>query len=464
MRPARSSSESAAIAVVIGFLSLSGYSAVGAQDDLPGFMDTPLEINAALVVPDELMAGRSYSVQSVATSDGFNNTYIVEHEFGNIEAISDYHLRRVIQEIEALDTLEDMSRAGVFGDAMKEGVMGPIRGASALVKAPVETTKGAVKGMGRWVKNVGRGARSNDPYQEGAISSATGWQGTKRAFALELGVDPWTQWEPLQKGLSSVARAAFAGGITGGVIMDELAGDGTFGLVVGIAGMTDELNAILADNPAELVSEINTERLEGIGLPTSLVKPFILNYNYTPMEKSLLVQSVLQMENAKGRDLIIGYAAAAPDRVMARYRQQQAEMMANFYQDDEQFDIVEAESALWLKTRSGRLIGMHPVDYLAWIAPVRAVAEVGVAKDAKSHEIWLEGSASPLAREGLTAIGWDVKDRVGLITGEELQNAGTGRRFASQNRVLEARATEPRFEAGRNSGFRMGSDRLKPSN
>lgn len=409
----------------LGLVQLCSQAAVAANEP-PGFMDTPIEIKTSLVVPDELMAGQSYNIKSVASSDGYNNTYIVEHEFGDIEATSDYHLRRVIQEIEALDALEEMSKAGVFGDALKDGVMAPLRGAGALLTAPVETTKGAVKGMGRWVKNITRGATSDDPFQEGALSAATGWQATKRAFALELGVDPWTQWEPLNKGLSSAARAAFAGGITGSIGIEAAAGTDTLGSVVAIAGMTDELNAVLADNPAELITKLNTEKLESIGLPKGLIKPLMLNYNYTPMEKSLLVQSILQMENADGRDLLVGYAAAAPDRIMARYRQQQAEMMANFYRDTEQFDVIEAESVLWLKTRSGKLIGMHPIDYLAWTQPVLLVLQAGAKQDAKSREIWLEGTASPLAREGLESVGWTVRDRVGLITGDELQDATAG--------------------------------------
>ncbi|MGI9331286.1 MAG: hypothetical protein ACR2QB_11290 [Gammaproteobacteria bacterium] len=394
---------------------------LSAEEAATVFAQPPIKIDASLVVPDEWMSGVGFTVEKVAISDGFNNTYTVVHELGNRQATSDYHLRQVIREIRALQTLDEQSRAGVFGDAMKGGLMAPVEGAKALATAPVETTKGAAKGMGRWIANVSRGATSKDPYQENAASAAAGWAGTKRAFALELGVDPWTDWDPLQKALSSVARAAFAGGITASLGMEALAGDGTFGAVVGIAGLTGELNGMLADNPAALVTKINSEKLESAGFSKGLVSSFMLNYQYTPMEKSLLVQSVLRMENASGRDLILGYAAAAPDRVLARYRTQQAEMMANYYADVATFDIVKIGEALWLATGKGALVGIQPIDYLAWTEEVANVTALAAGSQEKDREIWLEGSAGPDARQALTANGWTVNDRVALVTGQPLQ-------------------------------------------
>jgi hypothetical protein len=392
-----------------------------AEDQVPPFAELPLQIKSELVVPEELMQGDNYRVEAVAVSDGFNNTYTVVHELGNREATSDYQLLRVIQEIRALQTLDEMSRKGVFGDALKDGVIAPFRGAKALATAPVETTKGAVKGMGRWIANVSRGVTSKDPYQEGGVSAATGWNSTKRAFALELGVDPWTDWEPLNEALSSVARAAFAGGITAGLGSNELMGTGTLGTVAGIAGTTGELNAMLADSPAALLTKLNSEKLEGIGMADGLIAPFMINYNFTPLEKTLLVESLLRMESAQGRDLVLGYAVVVPDRVLARYRTQQAEMMANFYANTDQFDIIEIENVLWLQTRKGALVGIHPIDYLAWTPEVAGATAPAAQSQADNREIWLEGSASPDARLALTANGWTVKDRVALITGEPLQ-------------------------------------------
>ena len=144
----------------------------------PAYVQPPVKLNAALVVPDGKMVGRGYKIDPEAVNDGFSNTYTLRTEVGDVQAISDYQLARQIQEINALIILDEMSKAGVFGDAMKEGIVAPIRGGKALVTAPVETTKGAVKGVGRWLGNVGRSVKSDDPYQEGAVSAAAGWAGS----------------------------------------------------------------------------------------------------------------------------------------------------------------------------------------------------------------------------------------------------------------------------------------------
>ncbi len=58
-----------------------------------------------------------------AVNDGYVTTYTLETEWGELKSVSDYPLRARIQEAKALKTLDEMSRAGVFGDALVEGVL-----------------------------------------------------------------------------------------------------------------------------------------------------------------------------------------------------------------------------------------------------------------------------------------------------------------------------------------------------
>ena len=413
--------------VIIAIAGLGG-SALAAET--PDYVQPPIKVNAALVVPDGKMVGKGYKIDAEAVNDGFSNTYTLVTEVGNVQATSDYQLARQIQEINALIILDEMSRAGVFGDAMKEGVLAPFRGAKALVTAPVETTTGAVKGVGRWFGNIGRAVASDDPYQEGGISAATGWANTKRAFALELGVDPYTDWEPLQKALTSVARAAFAGGITVGVAMGAVTEGTLVGTLITVTSLTAEMNAILLDNPPEGLTKINREKLTNMGISEKLIGPFLKNYNYTPYEKTMLVEALKQMDGTKGRDLFVAQATAAPDRVIARYYHQMSEMMLNYQKKHGAADIVKVQDEVWLMTRKGVLVGPFPIDYLAWSAETSKIA-AAIEKDpkAKSRELWLEGSASPESSKALTDRGWKIKERVGLLTGEPLQEvtaAGAG--------------------------------------
>jgi hypothetical protein len=219
---------------------------------------------------------------------GSDNTYILETEVGKVDAVSDYQLERQIQEVRALIILDEMSRAGVFGEGMKNGLMAPLKAGKALITGPVDTTTGAIRGVGRWMGNIGRAITSDDPYQEGSVSAAVGWAGAKRAYALKLGVDPYTDWEPLQDGLTSVARAAFAGGIAVGVAMGAVTEGTTVGSVTNVLSLTGGMNKILLDNPPEGLTKINREKRVHMNIAEKIIALFLANYNYTPMGKNAI--------------------------------------------------------------------------------------------------------------------------------------------------------------------------------
>jgi hypothetical protein len=131
----------------------------------------PVTLEAAKFVPGELMKGKVYHVRPDAVNDGYVTTYTLETEWGELEAVSDYRLRARIQETTALKTLDEMSRAGVFGDALVDGALAPIDAVVDLVTDPVDTVSDAAEGMGQWFGNVANALTSDDPHQEGAVSA-----------------------------------------------------------------------------------------------------------------------------------------------------------------------------------------------------------------------------------------------------------------------------------------------------
>jgi len=144
----------------------------------------------------------------------------------------------------------------------------------------------------------------------------------------------------------------------------------------------------------------------------------------------MLVEALNQMDGTKGRDLFVAQATGAPDRVIARYYQQMAEMMLNYQKKNGAADIVKVQNEVWLMTRKGTLVGTTPIDYLAWTAETARIA-AAIEKDpkAENRELWLEGSASPETNKALSARGWKIKERAALLTGKPLQNqtaAGAG--------------------------------------
>ena len=132
-----------------------------------------------------------------------------------------------------------------------------------------------------------------------------GHDAVKRAYAIEMGVDPYTDFEPFQKQLGEVARAATAGGLIMSVGAD-VATEGTLaGTVVTVtsrAGMKDAL----MDEPPSTLARINREKLEKMGIGKTQIDALLKNYNYTPTHMTLMVEDLKRMGDIKGRDLVSG--------------------------------------------------------------------------------------------------------------------------------------------------------------
>ncbi len=396
------------------------------------FEEPPIELKATEFVPEKLRSGKDYKLDSKVKNDGYTNSYSLATEWGEVQAVSDYRLRARVREVEALRALDDMGRAGIFGDALVNGALSPVEGAIDLVTDPVETTKGAFEGVGKWFGGIADSATSDDPYQEGAVSSAAGWAATKRGFAVELGVDPYTDWEPLQEALVSVGRAAFAGGLTASVAMGMATEDTVLEAPVLVLSLTNDMNKLLVDKTPEELTRLNKQKLLDMGLKEDLVLAFLKNYNYSPMEKLLLVEALHRMAGAEGKEIFLAQATAAPDKAVARYMQQRAEMMANFHTQVAEANLVEFAEIPFQKTGDGRLVGVFPIDYLAWSADAATITKaldgaIAESPDIQSKELWFEGRVSQRSSAEFETSGWMVKEHAGILIGEQLQTGeGSG--------------------------------------
>ena len=389
----------------------------------------PLTLQAADVVPRALRSGAGYSIDAKVFNDGFQNTYTLKSDYGIYAVTGNGALAARIQEIQATRMLDEIESSDAFKDAVKGTASGVVEGGKALVSAPVDTTKGAVKGVGRWLGNVGRSVSSKDPHQENVLKVALGHDAVKRGYAIEMGVDPNTDFAPFQERLGRVARAATGGGLLMSMVTEaatEGTAVGTVVEVTSMAGMKD----ILMDEPPSTLSRINRDKLEKMGIEKISIDALLKNYNYTPTEMTIMVESLRRMGNIKGRNIFVAYATAAPDRLIVEYVQQSAEMLANYIEQFESGNIISINDDAWFVTRSGTLVGAFPIDYLAWTAEIDG-AEKLVSASAGKHgfkakELLLEGLIDPLARKAFEARGWKVRENVQLASELVEKSGGRG--------------------------------------
>ena len=251
----------------------------------------PLTLATADVLPEALRSGEGFSIDPQVSNDGTQNTYTIQSEFGELEVVGTDMLKARLQEIRATRALAELEEGDEFKEAAKRGVTGMVDGGKALIDEPVETTKNAAKGVGRWLRNVGNSITSDDPHQDNALETITGYDVAKRTYALAMRVDPYTDFQPFQDRLGEVARAATAGGmVTKAAVKVSTAGTvaGTVANVTSLAKMSD----LIKDNPPATLESINRDKLLDMGVQDYQADALLKNYNYTPVEATIIVEAL----------------------------------------------------------------------------------------------------------------------------------------------------------------------------
>lgn len=403
-----------AILTLLLALSLSALAA----DAEPAFRKLPEKVKAAALLAPTPLQGPSYSVAGSASCDGLVASFQLETDWGTFEVVGADATQQRVHEVEVTLALEAMKRSAAFKDSFKKGVLAPVEATKSVVTEPVKTVSGAVTGFGRWVGNVGTSALSDDPDQEGAVSALVGYAGARRAYAVRFGVDPWTDFEPLQERLREIAQASVAASLTVKVGMAAIPAT-DWGYAIKGLGMTDQMNRLLADNPAARIRKLNQEALETLGIPGHQAEGFVRNYNYTPAQQALLIKGLEEMGPVSGREIFVSHATAAPDGDAANFMMLRAQMMGQYARRHGAADVVSAGGFPWLKTVDNTLVVTLPNDCLLWtpaLAKAMVDAEAAIAKmgNIKASELWFEGRVDSQAREQLEERGWTVKEDVKL--------------------------------------------------
>lgn len=377
----------------------------------------PITLQASNVLAKEVLAGPEYKIKETVLNDGFVNIYELDTAYGPVTVESTALLMIRLNEIKALQRMEELKKTQVFKDALKEAAKGPLRTAKGLVTAPVKTVTDTVTGIGRWFSDVGRAVVSSDPYQESAVKTAIGYAAAKRNFAYEFGVDPYSSFKPLEEALDEIAWTATGGGLTVKVAFAAI--KDTPGTVLQTTGTAAGMKKLVRDNsPAEL-DKINKKKLKGMGVPDNLLEEFLKNPHYNPQEKTLLVGALDSMKGVPGCKVFIKQASLAKEESVARFMRLRAEIMADYKAHVSPVSrVVDVNGVALMQKKDGTIIGMFPLDYVAWTSAL-IQKETAISASIKKlygnidKEMWITGKFDPVARDALQARGWKVEGNVG---------------------------------------------------
>ena len=398
------------------FIALTWITQAGAET-VSEVQAIPIDLQASNVLSKEVLVGPEYKIKETVQNDGFVNIYELDTAYGPLTVESTALLMIRLSEIKALKRMEELKKTQVFKDALKETAKGPLRTAKGLVTAPVKTVTSTVTGIGRWFSDVGRAVVSSDPYQEGAVKTAIGYAAAKRNFAYEFGVDPYSSFKPLEEELNHIAWTSTGGGLTVKVAFAAI--KDVPGTVVQTTGTAAGMKKLVRDNsPAEL-DKINKKKLKAMGVPDNLLEEFLKNPHYNPQEKTLLVGALDSMKGVPGREVFIKQASLAKEESVARFMRLRAEMMANYEANVSPVSrVVNVNGAALLQEKDGTIIGLFPLDYVAWTSALMEKERASSASIKKLYgninkELWITGKFDSVARDALQTRGWRVEDEVG---------------------------------------------------
>ena len=379
------------------------------------FQKLPVILKAADVLSKDVLAGSNYRIAETIENDGFVNTYHIDTDYGALIIEGTGLLMIRVNELNAIDHMEKLKQTTTFKDALVAGAKAPFLAAKGLVTEPVDTVTGIGTGVGHWFSDVGQSIVSDDPHQDNALKTAIGYSATKRKFAYEYGINPYTRYEPVMKRLGEIARVSVAGGLTTKVASGFL--KRPVGTALQLFSTAHTMKLLVRDNSPDVLEDINEKKLKKMGVSDSLTKTFLNNPYFDPQETTLLVGALDSMKNVNGRDSFIKEASLADEVEVALFMRLQAQMIADYHLNVAPITQFVWAQGILIQKQEGIVVNLLPLDYIAW-TPAMLRKENVTSEFIKrlpgvtGKELWIAGSVDSAARRNFEERGWTVKENI----------------------------------------------------
>src|SRR4030095_1409593 len=277
------------------FLSLMG--AAAAQDEY----EYGTTYQVADLLPANVINGSHYRIADKVQSDGFMFTYTVESEFGKFRATGDYALQKLLNEIQVIAQLEEISRTEAFAKSIVHAAKSPLRFGEGLITDPVDTVTGIPRGLFSIFENVGEAVTTeSDPSEDSRAKQALFVSSWKRDYCAKLGCDVYSSNKVLQEELNRIGWAAAIGGLT--ISGATTVASGGAVMIFSTVRTADQLNEALRAEPPARLRIINEERLRAMQVPGDLSARFLDHPAFTPRHDTLIVAALSKLQGVKGRE------------------------------------------------------------------------------------------------------------------------------------------------------------------
>ena len=276
--------------------------------------EAPPSFNAAQL-PGIRRIGPNYTIENPVRSDGLLRDYVLKTPYGEYPVRGDAMLQMRLNELYALSLLEKVSGSDSFAKALAEAGLNPLKYTGQLIINPIGTLQNTLAGVGAMFDRIGAGMRNAGKTRDDAVASVLGVTNERRQLAAAYGVDPYTDFPPLDAKLKQLSQAAALGGlaVTGAL----LAVPGAAGIVVSNLSTANKLNDIGIDDlarqyTAAQILELNRKLLAKMGVAAELSERLLANRHYTPIDMAAMVAALDSMKGVEDRAPVLRARGARP--------------------------------------------------------------------------------------------------------------------------------------------------------
>jgi hypothetical protein len=368
------------------------------------------DADAKALVGNEI-TGPNWTVDAGVGRDGFMRIYSLTTPYGQMDVIGQRRLTDRLAELRALDKLEKVSKTETFVNALAKAGLAPLKFGRDLVVDPLATTERLFEGVANIFDRADAELSNTAASRDGTIASILGVQKARRELAYELGVDPYTDFKPLDDGLDGVAEAMAAGDVS--ISAAIMAIPGGAGVAVSGTATANQLSQPLRDKSSAEIAKMVKATLEALGVSKEAAEAFVVNKYYTPADQFAVAES-LKLLGAKEPGLFVERATKAINVDDAKFQRTRIETMAR-----ESGKLGTLTSFVSLgdytlnRNAKGALVAVFPFDEIAWSALAersftRLHAEIKKLNEKSPPTLAVTGKVSAPAATELAKQGWTI--------------------------------------------------------
>jgi len=373
-------------------------------------LETPKPVGAQVFLGPTVL-GPKYKVKPQVRSDGLMRIFDVETSYGEFTFAGVEFTKMRLRELDACAALDKMSQSDRFMNSLGRAALAPLQFGANLITNPVDAINRSMSGVANMFERGAAGLANTRADRDTLLDSLMGVSDTQRELAVELGVDPYTDFPPLAQRLKQMADAMAAGGLPVKAGLSFIPG-GVGIAVSSVSSIEGAKDTLRSKSAAQLLVETRGN-LQALDVPSESIDRLLENRNYTPADLLIMSRALNQLR-AQNTVVFIDDAAGADTRDLAFYQRRVAELMtARSATLGNLVSFVRVGGHQLIVRRDGKSVAIYPLDDLAWTERVRRAFIATTAglhgERPGDHPLFATtGAVTPMAAEEVRKLGWQV--------------------------------------------------------